>query len=114
MTAFDAGVYRCSLRTRVLGGTDTIAEFKSHLVVLGKNYCIVETKHKNYNHKSECIMTCRLSCLLHPICLMSQMYISLVTTELYCIVPSFESQAFMRLISWPACISIIIVNTLIA
>lgn len=39
-TASDAGTYRCVMRMSDLGGTRTVAEFKSNLIVFGKNYWV--------------------------------------------------------------------------
>src|SRR6218665_3150259 len=52
VTAFDAGVYRCLVRRHVRGGTETIAEFKSDLIVLGENHCSIEIKHAKLKQKS--------------------------------------------------------------
>ena len=41
VTASDAGTYRCVVRRSESGGTRTVAEFKSDLVVLGEHYCVM-------------------------------------------------------------------------
>lgn len=43
VTVFDAGAYRCMVRKYVglTGITETIAEFKSELIVFGENHCTV-------------------------------------------------------------------------
>src|SRR6218665_464938 len=51
VTTSDAGVYRCLVRRPVLGGTETIAEFKSDLIVFGENYCTVEIKYAKLKQK---------------------------------------------------------------
>jgi len=46
VTAFDAGTYRCVVRMYEMGGAETIAEFKSELIVLGEKIVLSILNHE--------------------------------------------------------------------